>query len=104
MPTSGCAIWPGRRRGAVDARAVALPSLPEGLRQAQGVAAVIAPESLRDGVFADGEGRLLEQAVWCRDIAQWARGDAAVRPRRRGHPVRLDGSEHPARPAPARLR
>ena len=46
------------------------------LRNAKGVSQAIAPENMRDGVFADWEGRLLAQAVWLRDIAQWARGNA----------------------------
>jgi hypothetical protein len=53
-----------------------LVGLPEDLRTAKGVAELITPDAQKNGVFADWEGRLLEQAVWCRDIAQWARGDA----------------------------
>jgi pyridoxine/pyridoxamine 5'-phosphate oxidase len=53
-----------------------LAGLPEELRSAKGVAELITPDAQRNGVFADWEGRLLEQAVWSRDIAQWARGDA----------------------------
>ncbi len=53
-----------------------LVGLPEGLRSAKGVAELITPDAQKNGVFADWEGRLLEQAVWSRDIAQWARGDA----------------------------
>jgi tetratricopeptide (TPR) repeat protein len=45
---------------------------------AAAIAAAVAPANLQDGVFPDGEGRQLEQAVWCRDIAQWARRDAAT--------------------------
>jgi tetratricopeptide (TPR) repeat protein len=53
-----------------------LAQLPVELRDAEGVRPAIARESLADGVFADWEGRLLEQAVWSRDIAQWVRSDA----------------------------
>jgi tetratricopeptide (TPR) repeat protein len=51
-----------------------LAGLPAALREATGVADAITEQPLRDGVFASWEGRLLEQAVWCRDISQWARG------------------------------
>ena len=37
---------------------------------------LISSEELRDGVFADWEGRSLAEAVWARDVAQWARGSA----------------------------
>jgi hypothetical protein len=53
-----------------------IAELPNELRSAKGVAEAISPENLRQGNFADWEGRLLAQAVWCRDIAQWARGSA----------------------------
>jgi hypothetical protein len=54
-----------------------LAELPQALREAPGLKATIAGENLADGVFAGWEGRLLEQAVWCRDISQWVRRDAA---------------------------
>jgi tetratricopeptide (TPR) repeat protein len=54
-----------------------LAQLPVELRDADGVRPAIARESLANGVFADWEGRLLEQAVWSRDIAQWVRSEAA---------------------------
>ncbi|HEX6960927.1 MAG TPA: hypothetical protein VF175_03615 [Lacipirellula sp.] len=38
---------------------------------------LLSSEGLRDGNFLDWEGRLLAEAVWLRDIAQWARGSAA---------------------------
>jgi tetratricopeptide (TPR) repeat protein len=53
-----------------------IADLPNDLRSSKGLAEAIAPENLRQGNFADWEGRLLAQAVWCRDIAQWARGSA----------------------------
>lgn len=52
-----------------------IAELPAELRDADGVKPSIAPDALAGGVFADWEGRLLEQAVWCRDIAQWVRRD-----------------------------
>ena len=36
----------------------------------------ISSDELRDGVFADWEGRLLAESVWARDVSQWARGSA----------------------------
>jgi transglutaminase-like putative cysteine protease len=53
-----------------------LTDLPLDLRSAKGVVQAIAPENLRNGGFAEWEGRLLAQAVWLRDIGQWARGSA----------------------------
>ncbi len=53
-----------------------LAGLPAEVRNAKGVSEAIAPENMRDGAFADGEGRLLAQAVWLRDISQWARASA----------------------------
>ncbi len=57
-----------------------IESLPAEVRQAPGVATEMSTANLRDGVFADWEGRLLEQAVWCRDIAQWARANKVKDP------------------------
>jgi hypothetical protein len=37
---------------------------------------LISSEQLRDGVFADWEGRLLAESVWARDVSQWAHGTA----------------------------
>jgi hypothetical protein len=51
--------------------------LPSELRLAPGVREAIALENLRDGLFELWEGRFLEEAVWRRDVAQWARGRAA---------------------------
>jgi len=57
-----------------------LDELPAEVRQGVGVAEAISPANLRDGMFADSEGRLLQQAIWARDIAQWARGSAVKDP------------------------
>jgi tetratricopeptide (TPR) repeat protein len=54
-----------------------LAELPVALRDADGVKELVHRDALVDGVFADWEGRLLEQAVWCRDISQWVRSAAA---------------------------
>jgi tetratricopeptide (TPR) repeat protein len=54
-----------------------LATLPVELREAKGVAPLVAEEHLRDGLFGEAEGRLLAEAAWCRDISQWARRPAA---------------------------
>lgn len=59
-------------------RAKLLDDLPADLQQAKGVAEAIAPENLADGTFTDGDSRELEQAIWCRDISQWVRRNAAT--------------------------
>ena len=56
--------------------AALLESLPAEVRSAKGVAEPLTPENLTDGQFAEYEGRMLQQAVWMRDIAAWARGGA----------------------------
>jgi tetratricopeptide (TPR) repeat protein len=55
-----------------------LDELPAKLRKSAGVADAISAKNLADGVFADSEGRLLQQAVWCRDIGQWAGGNTVT--------------------------
>lgn len=55
-----------------------LDGLPESLRNAEPVAAAISPANLRDGRFAEHEGRFLQQAIWLRDIAIWAKGNAVA--------------------------
>jgi hypothetical protein len=58
-------------------KAVPLPEDADAAKFAAAtIDAAVAPDQLRDGAFTDGEARQLEQAVWCRDIAQWARRDA----------------------------
>jgi hypothetical protein len=52
-----------------------IEQLPAELRDSDAVAKAIAQKNLRDGLFDDAEGRLLEEAVWCRDISQWVRSD-----------------------------
>ncbi len=53
-----------------------LEKLPLSLRQAEVVASRISAEELREGQFESFEGRRLQQAIWLRDIATWAKGDA----------------------------
>jgi hypothetical protein len=49
-----------------------LATLPEPLRRAQVIASTLQEETLRDGLFSNQEGRLLQQAIWLRDISTWA--------------------------------
>ncbi len=51
-------------------------SLPKELREAETIAARINPTALRDGQFDLAEVRSLQEAVWHRDIAAWAKVDA----------------------------
>ena len=62
-----------------------IPKAPSGLqgdalenyrRSVANLEKLISSDELRDGVFADWEGRLLAESVWARDVSQWARGSA----------------------------
>lgn len=53
-----------------------LEGVPAELREAKGVAAAVAADNLAEGQFTDAQGRLLQESVWMRDIADWARGAA----------------------------
>jgi tetratricopeptide (TPR) repeat protein len=62
-----------------------IPKAPSGLqgdalenyqRSVANLEKQISSDELRDGVFADWEGRLLAESVWARDVSQWARGTA----------------------------
>jgi tetratricopeptide (TPR) repeat protein len=64
-----------------------IPKAPSGLqgdalenyqRSVANLEKQISSDELRDGVFADWEGRLLAESVWARDVSQWARGTAAT--------------------------
>lgn len=70
--------WSYNAQLAGMADSVRLPEASEGAAKIakEAVTEATSEKNLRDGTFAEWEGRLLEQAVWCRDIAQWARGDA----------------------------
>jgi tetratricopeptide (TPR) repeat protein len=50
---------------------------PEELRQAPGARTVITEDNLAGKIFGSWEGRLLEQAAWCRDVSLWVRRDAS---------------------------
>jgi hypothetical protein len=53
-----------------------LESLAPKLRKDEQLATYISKESLEASVFQPYEGRLLQEAVWMRDISRWARGDS----------------------------
>jgi tetratricopeptide (TPR) repeat protein len=53
-----------------------LESLDPKLRTDQELAPYISKKALEAGVFEPHEGRLLQEAVWMRDISRWARGDS----------------------------
>jgi tetratricopeptide (TPR) repeat protein len=49
-----------------------LTTLPKSLRISKEVAAPLQENSLREGFYSQQEGRLLQQAIWLRDISAWA--------------------------------
>lgn len=49
-------------------------SLPESLRNDPRLKDHLSPEALTRNSFANHEGQLIQEAVWCRDIAGWAAG------------------------------
>jgi hypothetical protein len=51
-------------------------SLPKELREAESIVPRITPEALWDGQFTLAEVRSLQEAIWHRDVAAWAKGDA----------------------------
>ena len=53
-----------------------LESLHPKLRNDEQLAPYISKKSLEARVFEPHEGRLLQEAVWMRDISRWARGDS----------------------------
>lgn len=53
-----------------------LESLDPKLRNEEQLAPYISKKALEAGVFEPYEGRLLQEAVWMRDISRWARGDS----------------------------
>ncbi|WP_197528135.1 transglutaminase domain-containing protein [Posidoniimonas polymericola] len=51
-------------------------TLPEALRNDAVLQDYLSGDALNRNSFADHEGRLIQQAAWCRDIGSWAAGDA----------------------------
>lgn len=69
-----------------------LDTLPEPL------AALPVVEQVDSTAFPRHDGAMLQQAVWLRDTARWARGEK-LEPLSRAHvSVRLDRSQYPTRP------
>ncbi|MCG8450498.1 MAG: tetratricopeptide repeat protein [Pirellulales bacterium] len=52
-----------------------LTTLPAELRETKYLQNFLTPAALRTGLFEPTDPRLLQQAIWLRDIAQWAKGD-----------------------------
>ncbi len=53
-----------------------LATLPESLRTEKDIATLLQADALREGLFSNEEVRLLQQAIWLRDISAWAIGPA----------------------------
>ncbi len=52
-----------------------LKTLPAELSSDQALAEFISPQALTDRAFNSYESRLIQEAVWLRDISRWAHGD-----------------------------
>ncbi len=70
--------WLRNQTEAVDTwqYATLLEQLPQELREAEPMVERLSAEALRERPFEESEGRLLQQAVWIRDISAWAKGTA----------------------------
>lgn len=53
-----------------------IDSLPEDLRADKNLKAVLSPENLAAKSFETHESRIVQEAVWLRDISRWAHGEA----------------------------
>ncbi|TWU24698.1 hypothetical protein Pla144_35840 [Bythopirellula polymerisocia] len=53
-----------------------IDTLPATVRDAGSIAPLLTPEALRDGLFDLADIRSLQEAIWLRDIAAWAKQDA----------------------------
>lgn len=53
-----------------------IETLPSSVREAESIAPQIMESALRDGQFDLAQARSLQEAIWLRDIAAWAKGDA----------------------------
>jgi len=56
-------------------RSELISTLPDSLQQANPIATLLEPATLRKGQFDIAEARTLQEAVWHRDVSQWAKGD-----------------------------
>ncbi|MEM9185575.1 MAG: hypothetical protein AAGB00_03675 [Planctomycetota bacterium] len=50
-------------------------TLPKGLAQSKTLAPYFDPGTLAAAAYSDHDGRLLQEAIWCRDVARWACGE-----------------------------
>ena len=50
--------------------------LPASLRETKPLATLLSATNLQSGPFDPTEGRQLQQAIWIRDVSNWARGEA----------------------------
>lgn len=50
-------------------------SLPAEWQETEPYASLLTPQALAEGAFAPWEARLLQQAVWLRDVSAWAKRD-----------------------------
>lgn len=67
--------WARSRKVPADWKpASLLESLPSDLREASALKALLAAETLSGTRYADHDGRLIQEAIWLRDIGQWASG------------------------------
>ena len=51
-----------------------MEKLPDSLRTVEPLAPMLRVESLRSDPFLPTDSRLLQQAIWLRDISDWAKG------------------------------
>ncbi|MEX2172623.1 MAG: transglutaminase domain-containing protein [Pirellulales bacterium] len=56
-----------------------LATLPSEPREAERLQAYLSPAALSRPTFESYEGRLVQEAIWCRDISRWVRGSESNR-------------------------
>lgn len=49
-------------------------TLPEAISKSEKLKPLLAPDALNQLAFKPADGRLLQEAVWCRDLSRWTRG------------------------------
>jgi hypothetical protein len=68
--------WARQSDSKIDwSRDALLDSIDSDLRANPDLAAYISPTALSDGAFQPHEVRLIQEAIWLRDISKWAHGD-----------------------------
>ncbi|QEG33021.1 tetratricopeptide repeat protein [Bythopirellula goksoeyrii] len=53
-----------------------IDTLPQNIRDAESIAPLVTPKALREGLFDLADVRSLQEAIWLRDIGNWAKKDA----------------------------